>query len=50
VINQFAADPPDGIIGLLFILSGLPVYYLWVRNRAATAPEESQGDSHRADH
>jgi len=52
VINQFAADPRDGVIGLFFILSGLPVYYLWARKRtdAAAAPAESQGDSHRADH
>jgi APA family basic amino acid/polyamine antiporter len=28
---QLASNPRDGIVGLLFVLAGLPVYWLWGR-------------------
>ena len=31
---QIAADPPQAGTGLLFVVLGLPVYYLWVRSHA----------------
>ena len=43
--NQIAAEPRECALGLLFVLAGLPVYYLWKR----LAPPHS-GDSARADH
>ena len=48
VANQIAADPRESSVGLLFVLSGLPVYYLWARNSAVASRQESEGDSHRA--
>jgi basic amino acid/polyamine antiporter, APA family len=48
VANQIAGDPRESSIGLLFVLSGLPVYYLWARNRAVAVQEEDEGDSDRA--
>lgn len=32
VINQVVHDLTQSMIGLLFVLAGLPVYYLWLRN------------------
>jgi basic amino acid/polyamine antiporter, APA family len=32
VINQIVAQPTESITGLLFVLLGLPVYYIWARN------------------
>ena len=32
VINQIAAQPVESIAGLLFVLLGLPVYYIWATN------------------
>ena len=34
VINSYVAYPKDTIIGLLILLSGAPVYFLWVRRGA----------------
>lgn len=31
VANQLATDPLDSLVGLGFVLAGLPVYYLWSR-------------------
>jgi len=31
VINQVIADPGESFFGLFFVLTGLPVYYLWAR-------------------
>jgi basic amino acid/polyamine antiporter, APA family len=33
VINQLASDPINNAIGLLLVVSGLPVYWLWSRKR-----------------
>jgi basic amino acid/polyamine antiporter, APA family len=37
VANQIAADPGESAIGLLFVIVGLPVYYLWTRIRRTRA-------------
>jgi APA family basic amino acid/polyamine antiporter len=34
-VNQVAADPLQAGAGLLFVVLGLPVYYLWIRIRHA---------------
>lgn len=31
VINQIASDPEESLFGLLLVLIGLPVYYVWTR-------------------
>jgi APA family basic amino acid/polyamine antiporter len=33
VANQIVADPGESALGLSFVLAGLPVYFLWTRNR-----------------
>ncbi|HUA63053.1 MAG TPA: amino acid permease [Verrucomicrobiae bacterium] len=33
---QIAADPVPAITGLLFVVLGLPLYYIWLRPRAAS--------------
>jgi len=33
VVNQIIADPGESFFGLFFVLTGLPVYYLWVKKR-----------------
>jgi APA family basic amino acid/polyamine antiporter len=35
VVTQMVTDPRESAIGLLLVLSGLPVYYLWNRTRSA---------------
>jgi basic amino acid/polyamine antiporter, APA family len=37
VANQIAAEPRESAIGLLFVIAGLPVYYLWARDRRSRA-------------
>ena len=32
VINQIAVEPKESAIGLLLVVAGLPVYFLWRRN------------------
>jgi APA family basic amino acid/polyamine antiporter len=32
VVNQVAHDPASSLLGLGFVLAGLPVYYIWARN------------------
>ncbi|HKO04256.1 MAG TPA: amino acid permease [Candidatus Acidoferrales bacterium] len=44
VANQFGADPRESALGLLFVIAGLPVYYLWTR----FAPPPREGDPDRA--
>jgi basic amino acid/polyamine antiporter, APA family len=51
VANQIAAEPRESVIGLLFVIAGLPVYYLWARNhqtRAAIVESPDKGDPGRA--
>jgi APA family basic amino acid/polyamine antiporter len=45
VCNQIFAEPRESAIGFLFVVSGLPVYYLWARKRGAAT-----GDSNREHH
>ncbi|MFQ5638948.1 MAG: APC family permease [bacterium] len=33
VINQVLSNPKDSLIGLSFVLVGLPVYYVWVKKK-----------------
>jgi APA family basic amino acid/polyamine antiporter len=37
VINSYVAFPKETLIGLLILLSGAPVYYIWVRTSPAAA-------------
>ncbi|HEX9760000.1 MAG TPA: amino acid permease [Candidatus Acidoferrales bacterium] len=37
VVNQVLATPREAAYGLLLVLAGLPVYYLWTRNRQGAA-------------
>jgi basic amino acid/polyamine antiporter, APA family len=32
VVNQIVHDPKESAVGLLLVLAGLPIYYLWLRN------------------
>ena len=32
VVNQIIHDPKESAVGLLLVLAGLPIYYLWLRN------------------
>jgi basic amino acid/polyamine antiporter, APA family len=41
VVNQIVSDPRESGIGLGIVALGLPVYYLWVKNRK-TAPLANQ--------
>jgi APA family basic amino acid/polyamine antiporter len=36
VVNQMRADIGESLLGLLFVLIGLPVYYLWGKRKSAT--------------
>ena len=33
VLNQVISDPRESLVGLSLVAAGLPVYYLWIRNR-----------------
>ncbi len=37
VINSYVAFPKDTLIGLLILLSGAPIYFIWVRHAAPRA-------------
>jgi basic amino acid/polyamine antiporter, APA family len=41
VVNQVVAQPVESISGLLFVLLGLPVYYIWARNPTPTSGSPS---------
>ncbi len=41
VVNQVVAQPAESITGLLFVLLGLPVYYIWARNPTTTSRSPS---------
>lgn len=42
VINSYVAFPWETLIGLLILLSGAPVYFLWVRAPARVAPAPTE--------
>jgi APA family basic amino acid/polyamine antiporter len=37
VASQVIAEPMESAAGLLLVLSGLPVYYIWARRARRTA-------------
>jgi len=49
VVSQLAADPRGSALGLLLVILGFPVYFLWVRARQSTSGQARQGvpDGHR---
>lgn len=44
VVNQVAADPGNAAVGLLIVAAGLPVYYLFLRGRAARGAKKADAD------
>ena len=38
--NQIRVDPVNSTIGLLMVLVGLPVYWMWGRSRQSTTPQD----------
>ncbi len=42
VINQLVTDPAEARTGLLFVLAGLPVYFLWLRRPHRPLPATQQ--------
>jgi APA family basic amino acid/polyamine antiporter len=42
VINQVAHDVNESMIGLLLVLAGLPIYFIWLRN--PSLPTEQHAD------
>jgi APA family basic amino acid/polyamine antiporter len=38
VVNHLVSDPHESAIGLSLVLSGLPVYWLWMRPRRRPGP------------
>ena len=47
--NQIVTDPAASRIGLLFVLAGLPVYYLWLRKRTSPVPAATPAPTRHAD-
>src|SRR5205814_917276 len=37
VVNQIAAEPIDSALGLLLVIAGLPVYWIWSRKEGVVA-------------
>ena len=37
VVNQIAAEPIDSALGLLLVIAGLPVYWIWTRKEGVVA-------------
>jgi APA family basic amino acid/polyamine antiporter len=44
VINQIVHDPAESAVGLLFVLAGLPVYYLWLRTPSTPLSSAQHAD------
>jgi APA family basic amino acid/polyamine antiporter len=44
VVNQVVSDPRESAIGLGIVALGLPVYYLWARNRRAAPLSERSSE------
>jgi APA family basic amino acid/polyamine antiporter len=49
VANQLISDPASSRAGLLFVLAGLPVYYLWLRRPNAPLPAAPSPPPRHAD-
>jgi APA family basic amino acid/polyamine antiporter len=41
VVNQIIHDPKESAIGLLLVLAGLPIYYLWLRNLSPSVAQHA---------
>lgn len=44
VINQIVSDPAESIFGLLLVVIGLPVYYIWIRNKPGKKEDSNEDD------
>ena len=40
VANQIISDPRESLFGLSLVFSGLPVYYLWVKKKRRSRPDD----------
>jgi APA family basic amino acid/polyamine antiporter len=41
VVNQIVHDVNESMIGLLLVLAGLPIYYIWLRNPSLPATQHA---------
>jgi basic amino acid/polyamine antiporter, APA family len=41
VINQIVHDVNESMIGLLLVLAGLPIYFVWLRNPSLSTPQHA---------
>ena len=41
VVNQIIHDPKESAVGLLLVLAGLPIYYLWLRNLSPSTAQHA---------
>ena len=41
VVNQIIHDPRESAVGLVLILAGLPIYYLWLRNPSPSTAQHA---------
>jgi APA family basic amino acid/polyamine antiporter len=41
VVNQIIHDPRESALGLLLVLAGLPIYYLWLRNLSPSTAQHA---------
>ncbi len=40
VANQIISDPRESLFGLSLVFSGLPVYYLWIKKKRRSRPDD----------
>ena len=41
VVNQIIHDPKESAVGLLLVLAGLPIYYVWLRNLSPSTAQHA---------
>jgi APA family basic amino acid/polyamine antiporter len=44
VVNQIVHDPKESAVGLLLVLAGLPIYYLWLRTPSSSPSAAQHAD------
>ena len=44
VLNQIVHDVNESLIGLLLVLAGLPIYFIWLRKPSPSLPTEQHAD------
>jgi len=44
VINQIVSDPVESIFGLLLVVIGLPIYYIWIRKKPGKKEDSNEDD------